>query len=118
LSCLCQAQIDHFFPNVFWFWWNAIGAVVTISVGVVLGLLLSGSRETRTPVAAPGGPVVRGFPLRESIVMLIVFICILVICALLPKVSWAANGANDSFQLTATQKDFELYFPTYPASMG
>jgi len=25
-----------FFPNVFWFWWNAIGAVVTVSVGVML----------------------------------------------------------------------------------
>jgi len=37
------------FSHVFWFWWNAIGAVVTVTVGVVLGLLQSGSRGIRTP---------------------------------------------------------------------
>jgi len=82
-----------FFPNVFWFWWNAIGAVVTVGVGVVLGLILSRSRQTPIAAAASGGvssgAVGRGFPLRESVVMLIAFICIVVICALLPKVSWA-----------------------------
>jgi hypothetical protein len=76
-----------FFPNVFWFWWNAIGAVVTVSVGVLLGLMLCDSRQSRTPAAqlAP-----RVFPLRESVVMLIVFICILVFCVLLPRVAPAA----------------------------
>src|SRR5882757_6419565 len=73
-----------FFPNVFWFWWNAIGAAVTISVGVVLGLFLSRTRRTQAPaVAGPAGA--RAFPFRESAVMLFVFICILVICLLLPR---------------------------------
>jgi hypothetical protein len=31
--------------------------------------------------------------------MLIVFICILVICALLPRVARAADGSSESFQL-------------------
>jgi SSS family transporter len=87
-----------FFPNVFWFWWNAIGAVVTVSVGVLLGLLLSDSRQSRIPAAqlAP-----RVFPLRESVVMLIVFICILVFCVLLPGVASAAT--NDGVQQSAAQ---------------
>jgi Na+/proline symporter len=105
-----------FFPNVFWFWWNAIGAVVTISVGVVLGLLLSRSRQTQAPADASDRAAARAFPLRESVVMLIVFICILVFCVLLPRVSRAGNDSNDSFQLTATQVDFKSYFPTYLAN--
>jgi SSS family transporter len=84
-----------FFPNVFWFWWNAIGAAVTLSVGVMLGLLLSDPRQSRSPAAEPA----RSFPLRESVVMLIVFICILVFCILLPRV--AAADTHDSFQLNA-----------------
>jgi len=92
-----------FFPNVFWFWWNAIGALVTLSVGVVLGLLLSRSRQTQTQAPAsapaPGLAAARRFPFRESVVMLIVFICILVICALLPRVARAADGSSESFQL-------------------
>ena len=101
-----------FFPNVFWFWWNAIGTVVTISVGVVLGLLLSGSRRGEVPVAVPG----RAIALRESLVMLFVFFFIVVVCILLPRVSWAGNATRDTFRLTATQKDFGLYFPTYLAN--
>src|SRR5882724_2473434 len=85
-----------FCPNVFWFWWNAIGAVVTVGVGVVLGLILSRSRQTPIAAAASGGvssrAVGRGFPLRESVVMLIAFISIVVICALLPRVSWLGSG--------------------------
>jgi hypothetical protein len=41
------------------------------------------------------------FPLRESVVMLIVFICILVFCVLLPGVASAAT--NDSVQQSAAQ---------------
>lgn len=100
-----------FFPNVFWFWWNAIGALVTLGVGTTLGLLLTSrqSRE-RTPAVA----VARPFPLRESVVMLLMFAFIVVLCLLLPRVAAASN--RDSFQLTATQRDAELYFPTYLAN--
>ena len=95
-----------FFPNVFWFWWNAIGTLVTLGVGVTLGLA-GRSRE-----AAPAVAVARPFPLRESFVMLAMFVFILVLCLCLPRMA----SAQDSFQLTATQKDFELYFPTYLAN--
>jgi len=40
------------------------------------------------------GPAARSFPLRESVVMLIVFICILVFCILLPRAASADSLAE------------------------
>jgi hypothetical protein len=56
----------------------------------MLGLLLSDPRQGQSPVAEPAA---RSFPLRESVVMLIAFICILVFCILLP---WVAERAGRS----------------------
>ncbi|MEL6733396.1 MAG: sodium/solute symporter [Bacteroidota bacterium] len=37
-----------FVPDVFWFWWNAIGAVVTLGVAYITSLIVSSSqRETK-----------------------------------------------------------------------
>jgi SSS family transporter len=33
--------------NIFWFWWNAIGAVVTLSVGFLMSLLLNPGDKTK-----------------------------------------------------------------------
>jgi hypothetical protein len=76
-----------FFPNVFWFWWNAIGALVTLGVGTTLGFILTAGRSRQ---AAPAVTVARPFPLRESIVMLAMFLVILALCLLLPRVASAA----------------------------
>jgi SSS family transporter len=106
-----------FFPNVFWFWWNAIGAVVTVGVGVVLGLIFGRPRrsaETLSSAETPSVPALRAFPLRESAVMLLVFLFILVVCLLLPRVAHAED--TNSFRMTATSDDFKLYFPTYLAN--
>jgi len=75
-----------FFPNVFWFWWNAIGRSSTVKRGCDVGLAAVRS----TARSEPGGrAAARSFPLRESVVMLIVFICILVFCILLPRAASA-----------------------------
>jgi SSS family transporter len=101
-----------FFPNVFWFWWNAIGAVITVGVGVVLGLMFTGRSRVAGQDAVrqgPGsvGPAVAGaassepaetgpliaelsqrpFPLRETLVMLTVFAAILALCLSLTAAS-------------------------------
>ena len=75
-----------FFPNVFWFWWNAIGALVTVSLGVILGLLLPSSRSYVNANLSPA-TVTPSFPLRESVVMTVVFICIVIFCLLLPRLA-------------------------------
>jgi hypothetical protein len=69
-----------FFPNVFWFWWNAIGALVTLGVGTALGFVLTTSRQ-----AVPAVAVARPFPRRESFIMLAMFVLIVVVCLLLPQ---------------------------------
>jgi Na+/proline symporter len=74
-----------FCPNVFWFWWNAIGAVVTVGLGVVLGLVLSDPRVPESADRASAQPG-RPFPVRESLVMVCVFLVILVFCLALPRV--------------------------------
>jgi hypothetical protein len=53
----------------------------------MLGLLLSDPRQSRNPAVEP---VARAFPLRECVLMLIAFICILVFCVLLPRFASAA----------------------------
>jgi SSS family transporter len=70
-----------YFPNVFWFWWNAIGATVTVGIGVILGLL--GPPTARAYEPAADAPLARPFPLRESAIMLGMFIVIVVLCLLL-----------------------------------
>jgi len=72
-----------FFPNVFWFWWNAIGALVTLGVGTTLGVLLTSSKSRE---AIPAVAVARPFPLRASVAMLLMFTFIVVLCLLLPRI--------------------------------
>jgi SSS family transporter len=70
-----------FFKNVFWFWWNAIGGITTLSVGMMLSVILPG--ET---IPLPASVQIRRiFPWREVSVLLIFFGCILTFCALLPR---------------------------------
>jgi SSS family transporter len=75
-----------FFKNVFWFWWNAIGAVVTLSVAFILGRFM-----TAAPVAEPLAPqvdasvAVVGAPWREVTVLAVWFAVIVVFCVLLPR---------------------------------
>ena len=34
-----------FVPDVFWFWWNAVGAVVTILTAIIASMLFSSKKE-------------------------------------------------------------------------
>jgi SSS family transporter len=69
-----------FFPDVFWFWWNAIGGATTLWLGFVLSLLIPND-VAPTPEAALAQP----FPAWQSAVLLLFFACILVFCLLLPR---------------------------------
>ena len=100
-----------FFPNVFWFWWNAIGALVTLGLGTALGFILTAGQSRQ---GAPAVEVARPFPLRASFAMLAMFVFIFVVCLLLPRV--AAAAPDDSFRLTATRTSLQRYFPTYLAN--
>ncbi|MDB6088836.1 MAG: Na+/solute symporter [Gammaproteobacteria bacterium] len=69
-----------FFPNVFWFWWNAIGGGTTLSLGYILSLLFP-SPAAPAPAAAPAQPL----PAWQIGVLLLFFACVLVFCLFLPR---------------------------------
>lgn len=69
-----------FFKNVFWFWWNAIGALVTLSIGTGLSLVMVQIPTEKHPVDRT---VYKLFT-SENIVLLIFFLCIVTFCLLLP----------------------------------
>jgi SSS family transporter len=70
-----------FCPNLFWFWWNAIGAITTVALGVLLSLLWPSRSRTDAPTAA----IARPLPMLEATTLLIAFLCILLFCLLLPR---------------------------------
>ena len=69
-----------FFKNVFWFWWNAIGAMVTLTIGTGLSLLMPIAQLSALPVHVHG----KLFS-KENIIMFVFFICMITFCLMLPN---------------------------------
>lgn len=65
-------------PQIFWFWWNAIGCIITIAIGMGISYSLPKPQEKSLEVANPSG-------LREIGVLLGYFVFILGISYILPK---------------------------------
>jgi Na+/proline symporter len=69
------------FKNVFWFWWNAIGGVTTLAVGLgwsaVTGVPI-GRDETTQPAGVPAAK-------KEILILLTYFAAIVTFCVLLPR---------------------------------
>lgn len=40
-------------PEIFWFWWNAVGAIITLVVGLVMSFVYPNSDELSVEVAGP-----------------------------------------------------------------
>ncbi len=70
-----------FFKNVFWFWWNAIGGITTLVVGMALSPLLPGTGRRLPPAVTTN----QKFPWVESGILVSYFIGMLTFCALLPR---------------------------------
>src|SRR5215203_347785 len=68
-----------FFKNIFWFWWNAIGACVTLLIGTGLSLLTPSKIERDTDTYR------QNFFTKENLVLVIFFLCILTFSIVLPK---------------------------------
>ena len=71
-----------FVPEVFWFWWNAVGAVVTLTVGLVTSLLMG-----RT-VATEVGTIEQSwnFDWTKTIILLLFFAFIVIISVMVPSI--------------------------------
>jgi len=68
--------------QVFWFWWNIIGAVVAFLVACLLTYVF-GIRKEDPGVAAVTAPV--RFFTWETAILLAFFILIFIFCLMLPK---------------------------------
>lgn len=68
-----------FFKNIFWFWWNAIGALVTLAVGTGLSLLIREPADT-----GQGAEPQPRFFASETFILLVFFVCIVSFSVLLP----------------------------------
>ncbi len=66
--------------QVFWLWWNAIGAVTTVLLGILLSVLM---RKPNDPAPSSAG-FIQVRPGREGIVLLLYFGAIFVFCLMLP----------------------------------
>ena len=67
-----------FVPNIFWFWWNAIGCIITIIVGVLISSLIKKKVNINSTYNYNAG-------WRELFVLFIYFLFIVIISNLLPK---------------------------------
>ena len=70
-----------FVPEVFWFWWNAVGAIVTIIVGVVSSLIIG----SETLKADQTLEKTWDFDLQKTIILVVFFIAIVLISVNVPN---------------------------------
>lgn len=70
----------RFFPNIFWFWWNAIGGTTTLLVAILASFLFPANPRTATAAASRR----RAFPKLEIGLLAGYFALILSFCLLLP----------------------------------
>ena len=66
-------------PEIFWFWWNAIGCFVTIGVGILVSSVIKKKTSFATPKSYSTG-------IRELAILFGYFIIIILVSSLLPKI--------------------------------
>ncbi|WP_299315813.1 sodium:solute symporter [uncultured Aquimarina sp.] len=75
---LCNIYLWLFVPEIFWFWWNAIGCLVTIIIGYGASMIMAGKKEITLETVFYKGK-------KEIALLISYFILIVIIAWLLPK---------------------------------
>ncbi|WP_299258215.1 sodium:solute symporter [uncultured Aquimarina sp.] len=75
---LCNIYLWLFVPEIFWFWWNAIGCLVTIIIGYGASMIMAGKKEITLETVFYKGK-------KEVALLISYFILIVIIAWLLPK---------------------------------
>lgn len=78
---LVNAYLWLFVPDVFWFWWNAIGAAVTLTVGSIASVFAKDDKKSE--MASEGKKAWEYYP-KSILILLAFFTLILLFCLLLP----------------------------------
>lgn len=71
-----------FFKNVFWFWWNIIGALVTLGVSFAMSTATTPATAMESSAAVEIRPV---FFSKETIILMLFFVAIVVFSIMLPN---------------------------------
>ena len=66
-------------PEIFWFWWNAIGCLITFGIGVLISVLIKPVKTSKEIITYSAGK-------REVIILFGYFLLIVVISSLISKV--------------------------------
>ena len=84
VGVLVNVTLWLFFKNVFWFWWNAIGGITTLLVGILVSMIAHTAEASRIPASASGAP--RSIPRREIAILASYFVAIVTFSLLLPRI--------------------------------
>jgi len=79
---LVNVYLWLFVPEVFWFWWNAVGAVVTLLVGVVVSELFKKDKSSKVYTLEKTWD----FDWTKSIILILFFITIILISVNVPNI--------------------------------
>lgn len=70
------------FPQVFWFWWNAIGAIVTLSVTIIIALLFPNKKKFSDTVTHFNYK----FWDKETFILIVFLLAMITFCFYLPEI--------------------------------
>lgn len=70
-----------FVPDVFWFWWNAIGAVVTLAMGILASMFFTSAKSTGEDYTLEKA---WDFDWTKTIILLLFFVAIVLISVKIP----------------------------------
>ena len=82
IGLLCGVGLNIFLwlyvPEIFWFWWNAIGCLITFGIGVLVSILIKPVTTSKEIITYSAGK-------REIIILFGYFLLIVVISSLISK---------------------------------
>lgn len=72
-----------FVPEIFWFWWNAFGAIVTLAVGLIVSMLFSDSKSIKDIIRLER---VWDFEWSKILILLLFFAAIVILSVKIPSI--------------------------------
>jgi hypothetical protein len=76
-----------FFKNIFWFWWNVIGALVTLAVALIGHYFLFKETVNQNVFEIKNDSIGKSLLTKETAILFSFFILILSVCIYLTSLS-------------------------------
>ena len=79
---LLNIYLRQYVPEVFWFWWNAVGAVVTLAVGLLASTILGNQADEEAHTLAKAWDI----DTTKAIILLVFFVLIVLLSVYIPNI--------------------------------